>query len=68
LRTAPRPRRYIAQHWLQLLKPLFRYSEARQAYVLRVVGRSFGPVLRANRRHRSRRVIEVERRGRESVA
>jgi hypothetical protein len=49
------------------LRPLFRYSESRNAYVLRAVGRSLGPVLRVDRRRRSRRVIEVERRGRESV-
>jgi hypothetical protein len=62
LRTVRRPRRYVARHWLLLLRPLFRYSEVRDAYVLRAVGRSLGPVLRVDRRCRSRRVIEVERR------
>jgi hypothetical protein len=68
LRTVPRPRRYLARHWLHLLRPLFRYSQSRNAYVLRGVGRTIGPVLRIDRRQRSRRVIEVERRGRERVA
>jgi hypothetical protein len=63
----PRPRRYIQRHWLILLRPLFRFSESRNAYVLRAVGRTVGPVLRVERRRRSRRVIAVERR-RESVA
>jgi hypothetical protein len=68
LRTVPRPRRYLARHWLLLLGPLFRYSQSRNAYVLRGVGRSLGPVVRVDRRQRARRVIEVERRGRERVA
>jgi hypothetical protein len=62
LRTVERPRRYIARYWLLLLKPLFRYSSFRNAYVLRVVGRSVGPVLRVDRR-RSRQFDGVDRRG-----
>jgi hypothetical protein len=45
-----RTRRYVARYWLALLRPLFRYSHSRDAYVLRGVGRSFGPVLRPERR------------------
>jgi hypothetical protein len=57
-----RPRRYVARHWLVLLKPFTRYSMARDAYVLRLVGRRAGPVLRADRRHQ-RRFEGVDRRG-----
>jgi hypothetical protein len=52
MRTQQRPRRYIAGHWLLVLKPALRYSATRDAYVLRGVGRSTGPVLRVDRRHR----------------
>jgi hypothetical protein len=54
MRTARRPRRYVARHWLLLARPLFRYSAVRDAYVLRVVGRRAGPVLRLDRRHGQR--------------
>jgi hypothetical protein len=37
-----------------MLRPLLRYSATRDAYVLRFVGRSTGPVLRADRRGRRR--------------
>jgi hypothetical protein len=47
-----RTRRYIGRRWLTLLRPLFRYSYSRDAFVLRGVGRSVGPVLRAERRLR----------------
>jgi len=54
------------RHWLALMSPLMRYSSARDAYVLRVVGSKRGPVLRAERRRQ--RVFEgVERRGRIAV-
>jgi hypothetical protein len=63
-----RPRRYIARHWLLLLRPALRYSRSRDAYVLRVVGGRVGPVLRAERRLvRRPRFGEIERR-RTSVA
>jgi hypothetical protein len=51
---------------MALLKPFFRYSGFRHAYVLRGVGRSIGPVLRVDRR-RSRRIDSIDRR-RERVA
>jgi hypothetical protein len=54
MRTARRPRRYIAGHWLLLTRPLMRYSGARDAYVLRLVGSTWGPVLRPERRRRQR--------------
>jgi len=57
----------VARHWLLLLRPLLRYSATRDAYVLRVVGRRAGPVLRVDRRRRRRRrqgaFTGVERRG-----
>jgi hypothetical protein len=55
VRAVKRPRRYVAKHWLLLLRPLFTYNFSRDAYVLRGVGRHFGPVLRCERRtHRER--------------
>ncbi len=47
------------------MRPLLRYSESRDAYVLRWVGRSIGPVLRAERRltGTSRGFDGVDRRG-----
>ena len=52
MRTQQRPRRYLAPHWLLVLKLVFRYSATRDAYVLRVIGQSRGPVLRVDRRRR----------------
>ncbi len=65
VRTVKRPRRYVARHWLLLMRPFLRYSASRDAYVLRVVGRRVGPVLRANRRltRRARTFDGVDRRG-----
>lgn len=45
-----RKRRYVAPYWLILLGPFLRYSYSRDAYVLRVLGRTVGPVLREDRR------------------
>ena len=45
-----RTRRYVAKNTLLMLSPLFRYSYSRDAFVLRGVGRSVGPVLRLDRR------------------
>ena len=42
----PRPRRHAPWWARYLLRPLFRYSYTRDAYVLRGVGRKHGPVLR----------------------
>jgi hypothetical protein len=37
-----------------LASPLFRYSAGRDAYILRIAGNRFGPVLKPDRRvHRS---------------
>jgi hypothetical protein len=52
MRTQQRPRRYVARHWLLLLKPVLRYSATRDAFVLRGIGKSAGPVLRVDRRGR----------------
>ena len=53
MRNVRRPRRYIAQHWLTLLRPVLRYSIPRDAYILRGIGASRGPVLRVDRRRGS---------------
>jgi hypothetical protein len=39
------------------MKPVFRYSVSRDAFVLRVVGNSVGPVLRVDRRRHSERTF-----------
>jgi hypothetical protein len=67
MRTVKRPRRYVARQWLVLLRPLLRYSHTREAYVLRGVGSTVGPVLRAERRARRRAYDGAERRGRRSA-
>ena len=50
MRTQQRPRRYVSRHWLAALKPVLRYSATRDAFVLRAIGNSSGPVLRVDRR------------------
>jgi hypothetical protein len=68
MRTYERPRRYVQRHWLLLLKPLFRYSRSRHAYVLRLIGNMTGPVLRSDRRtKRQPRFNGADRRGRAST-
>jgi len=52
MRTLQRPRRYVGQRWLAALKPVLRYSATRDAYVLRAIGNTTGPVLRVDRRRR----------------
>jgi hypothetical protein len=63
MRTVKRPRRYVARHWLVIGRPLLRYSEPRDAYVLRLVGRKWGPVLRPDRRQGGAPHGATERRG-----
>ena len=69
MRSAARPRRYIARYGLLVLRPLLRYSLTRDAFVLRLVGNSVGPVLRPERRGRVRRqhLDGIERRGASSA-
>lgn len=62
MRAVTRPRRYVSRSSLLLMRPLLRYSVTRDAYVLRAVGRSYGPVLRVDRRHRKQPFDGVERR------
>jgi hypothetical protein len=45
VRYEPRPRREISPVGVRLLRPILRFSQGRNAYVLRVVGRRVGPVL-----------------------
>jgi len=40
-----RPRRHVHTLLLMLLKPFFRFSYGRSAYVLRLIGGRYGPVL-----------------------
>jgi hypothetical protein len=58
----PRRRHYVSRPTLALVKPLFRYSLGRDAYVLRGIGGSRGPVLRRERRNRQRDWPGPERR------
>ncbi len=53
MRTVQRRRRYVSGRTLMVVRPFLRYSPSRRAYVLRGVGRNFGPVLRIDRRPRS---------------
>ncbi len=57
-----RPRRYVPPTMLRVLTPLFRYSPTRDGYVLRLLGRHVGPVLRPDRRRRQL-PFSYERRG-----
>jgi hypothetical protein len=51
-RETPRPRHEVGKRRLWILRPFFRYSRVRDAYVLRLVGRYRGPVLRLKRNRR----------------
>lgn len=55
MRTTPRQRRALAPGVITALTPLFRYSQTRDAYVLRLMGTRVGPVLVPARHDRSRR-------------
>lgn len=44
-----RPRREVSSVTLTLAKPFLRYSTTRDAYVLRGIGNTKGPVLRPKR-------------------
>jgi hypothetical protein len=45
LRVSTRRTRHLSPRWIWLLRPLFRYSRTIGGYVLRVGGRSRGPIL-----------------------
>lgn len=68
MRTQQRPRRYVAPHWLFVFKPVLRYSNTRDAYVLRAIGKSNGPVLRVDRRRGGRSEYAGAERRRVSAA
>ena len=57
------PYRYVKKPVLSLLRPAFRYSESRRAYVLRVFGGRMGPMLRADRRRHATEFSGPDRRG-----
>ncbi|MEA2200076.1 MAG: hypothetical protein QOI89_672 [Solirubrobacteraceae bacterium] len=64
MRTARRPRRYIAPSLFVILRPAFRYSRSRDAFVLRALGSSFGPVMRVDRRSHQHQFRGADRRQR----
>jgi hypothetical protein len=45
-RLSARPRHEIPRPFLFVLKPIFRHDRHRDAWVLRIVGKQLGPVLR----------------------
>jgi hypothetical protein len=48
-RVTHRPRRHLPRPIVTILgATLFRWSENRRAYILRVVGRQYGPVIRGS--------------------
>lgn len=47
----PRPRHEVSTALLHVLWPIYRYSQHRHAYVLRLVGNFVGPVLVERREH-----------------
>ena len=55
LTRSARPRRYVPRALLLAARPLFRHSASRDAYVLRLVGSRYGPVMRPERRDRRTR-------------
>ena len=59
---AQRSRHYVSRATLALARPLFRYSLSRDAYVLRVIGNTHGPVLRRERRNKEHQYGGPERR------
>jgi hypothetical protein len=68
MRSTMRPRRYVGRQRLLILRPLLRYSATRDAFVLRAVGNSTGPVLRLDRRRRRRQPFEGAERRRTQLA
>jgi hypothetical protein len=65
MRTVQRPRRYVSARRMTVIRPFFRYSASRRAYVLRGVGGHIGPVVRIDRRPAQAQPFDgVERRAR----
>ena len=59
-----RPRYHLSPAVLTLVRPVLRKSPTRDAYVLRMVGNHFGPVLRYDRRRSREPYVGIERRAR----
>ncbi|MBA2630739.1 MAG: hypothetical protein H0U84_06930 [Thermoleophilaceae bacterium] len=57
-RATQRPRHMVGRVTLTLLRPFFRYSLLRDAYVLRGIGRHHGPVLKLRPKRDPHRVRE----------
>jgi hypothetical protein len=68
VRKVARPRRYISRSQFRIMRPLLRHSVGRDAYVLRLVGNSYGPVLRVDRRARAAEFTGADRRRRTQTA
>lgn len=62
MRNQARTRHYLSPAMVALLRPSFRYSEGRDAYVLRLVGHTTGPVLKVNRRRTQQAIPGPDRR------
>jgi hypothetical protein len=45
VRHIPRRRRHVSKGTFHLLRPFFRFSDSRQAYILRFIGGRVGPVI-----------------------
>ena len=63
MQRAPRPRHYISPGLLTVMRPFLRYSYSRGAYVLRIVGERWGPVLRPDQRRHQLEYDGHDRRG-----
>jgi hypothetical protein len=50
VRSVPRQRHYLSATAITFCRPVMSFDLPRDAYVLRVVGRRVGPVLREDRR------------------
>jgi hypothetical protein len=66
MHTVQRPRRYVSPVTLTAMRPVLRYSNTRDAFVLRMVGSHRGPVLRRERRVAKAEYGGPERRERSS--
>jgi hypothetical protein len=61
--TRPRHRRHVPDALLLVLRPIYRYDDDRDAWILRIVGRRLGPVLRPNRYRRNAGALDDQTTG-----
>ena len=62
MRLTQRPRHYVSPVTLTICRPFLSHDGWRDAYLLRGVGKRYGPVLKADRRRRDGRYTGPERR------